>query len=639
MSLKIKISDEFLDGGTQVFQDYAVNNLGDISNRQSGFSNSFSVPVSEKNNRLLGYSNDLNTSGVKPYRRVDAELYDNNTRVSTGYVKIEMVSRSSYQCSFFSDNASWFTLIKDKKINQLDYSDLDHQYTPTNATGSFSNTTGYVYPIIDYGNLSTQTTTSIPLTELFPAIFVHEVVSRVFKDIDWKIQGDMINSPTFNRMILPFSKDELSRSEADIEDETVTATVASTNTGLGNGDFVTFDGTDTISMSLFANYDILIEMIVVSPFNDVGGTGFDLVLEKNGTTDIMSIQNITVVGTYSVLLQAEQLTASDTLKLRVDHASTGTISISIGSFVRLTPDGVVLEGSTINMGNTIADIATVDFLQYLFNYFGVYPVGDPVSKTLTCDFFRNIKTNISDAEDWSNLLDVGSSYETNFEELLQNYGQQTRFNYLQDDEDDELNAYNSVNNQWFGQGSLTLDNQHLEGIVDLYEAPFASSINLMSLSDELYVPQIIKRIPRIMLITAGETISISEMTAGLQTTLVITASIFSPSIVSSAPFAWFAKAPYTTNTDKYPDSLAFGDIIFTTVLEGSLSTYWSEYEEALNRMKYLKAFFRLDSVDIQNLDFGKPIFVAKFNSYFYLNKIIQFSGKDSLTECELIKIA
>ena len=55
-------------------------------------------------------------------------------------------------------------------------------------------------------------------------------------------------------------------------------------------------------------------------------------------------------------------------------------------------------------------------------------------------------------------------------------------------------------------------------------------------------------------------------------------------------------------------------------------------------MKYVRAFFRLDSVDIQNLDFTLPIYVSKFNAYFYLNKIVEFTGKDQVTEVEMVKI-
>jgi hypothetical protein len=171
----------------------------------------------------------------------------------------------------------------------------------------------------------------------------------------------------------------------------------------------------------------------------------------------------------------------------------------------------------------------------------------------------------------------------------------------------------------------------------VYEAPFAPSINFVSFANTMYIPQIISRTPRVMLISDAP-ITVTELTGGNFSVFTVTSDVDGSGTAASIPFAWFAKATYTPNTDVYLDSLSFGDIRFSALVEGTLSFYWQEYQEALNRMKYVRAFFRLDSVDIQNLDFTLPIYVSKFNAYFYLNKIVEFTGKDQVTEVEMVKI-
>ena len=61
--------------------------------------------------------------------------------------------------------------------------------------------------------------------------------------------------------------------------------------------------------------------------------------------------------------------------------------------------------------------------------------------------------------------------------------------------------------------------------------------------------------------------------------------------------------------------------------------------EVVEDFKQVTCLFKLNAVDINQLDFFKPVYVKHFNAYFYINKIngYQPDGNES-TEVELVKL-
>ena len=124
---KIQVNGVFLESGDIIAQTFAVNNLGNISTRQGGSSNRFSLPLSDLNRKTLGFPDNVNTSSRTPYQKVDATLYDDNTAIAEGFLKIEEVTNTRINVTFFSDNTGWFNLIKDKTLKDLYLDDLDYR--------------------------------------------------------------------------------------------------------------------------------------------------------------------------------------------------------------------------------------------------------------------------------------------------------------------------------------------------------------------------------------------------------------------------------------------------------------------------------------------------------------------------------
>ena len=161
-------------------------------------------------------------------------------------------------------------------------------------------------------------------------------------------------------------------------------------------------------------------------------------------------------------------------------------------------------------------------------------------------------------------------------------------------------------------------------------------INIVSFNNKLYVPQIrflefnddsmtwersINVSPKTGLIT--DNLSVTDLSSGNYNSIVINERGGAGSAtLANIPFCWFVKTPYIPEVDSYSYNLSYGDVEFPNVTDNNLKEdYIQDFEDVLNNMKYLKAYFKIDETDMVNLDFLIPVYIDRFKSYFYINKV------------------
>lgn len=645
---KIQVNGVFLEGGDVIAQTFSVNNLGDISTRQGGVSNRFNLPLSDLNRKTLGFPEDLNTTSRNPYIKVDATLYDENTPIAEGFLKIEEVINDSIEVTFFSDNSGWFNLIKDKTLKDLYLDDLDHDWTGANIRASFSHTSadGYIYPFIEYGRSynSTIASTNFSVSNFYPAVYVKRIFEQIFYDVGYSIEGDLLNLWEYHNSIIPFSAKDFTHSPKFISDKTQVFTVEDQTLNETFDKIQSDPNTLTVlevELDPLITYEVNVQL-EIDVFSSTGNIFLAIFDDyPSSPSNFESLYEISGTGSYGFTYVIDFSTATNNIVFDFNAAASFTLGISSG-FISFTPIEEIQPNDPIQIANNLPEISQSDFIKYICNLYGVVPITNKFQNKISFNLFKNIKGNIPSAVDWSDKFDIDRSRSINFSELIGEYGNLSIFNYLNDDDDTQLQTYKSVNNLSFGAGILTIDNEYISNRKEVYEAPFGATINILSISNELYIPQIkwfnaslekeFDIVPRILLIIPE--VDVSELTGNVYSQIQV-----SGTNVSQIPFAWFAKAPYVPTVDAYQYSLSFGDIAFTIEVEGTLSNYWEEYAQALSNMKYLKADFLLNSVDIANLDFNVPVYIDYFKSYFYINSVNEFTGSEDQTEVELIKIA
>lgn len=713
---KIKVGDVFLESNSLIAQTFRVNNLGDITTRQGGSSNNFTFPLTSINRKALGFPEDLNNTSRSPYRRIEASLFENNSFISKGVLKINKVTNTEIEATFFSDNARWFNAIKDKTLQDLDLRSFNHTYENTTIAGSFTNTEGFIYPLIDYGQFSLDSL-EIPIrtNQMFPATYAKTVFEQIFKDINYEIEGELLDLFEYNKMVLPFSLGELINGESFIELNKQNFNLEDQTTAPGaRYDFIKSPPTDTFQAPVSTNYQIDFNLRI-----RLTGAATSLVA-FNLSGSLETVQLFTsILGTSFTQIQGtvfKEFPEGDVLELTSTVLSGDSVEVDgENSTISIRPSDFVLEGSEVDLASTLPPIKQSDFVKYIFNVFGIIATTDNLQQKVSFDLFNNVKGRIKNSPDWSNKIDINNARQIDFTELVSNYGNKSIFNYTEDSNDALAETYFKQNALRFGSGFFNIENEHITNEEEIYESPLSPFLNALSFSNQIYIPSIpifertqsndlaftsvinvagnaglvvsnssnysvndkvniignaiyqgaftvqdvpdsttivintsfvsnqsgiIRQLifesqtevePKIGLIVTG--LDVDELTGSEFSQIAIETSL-----VSSIPFCWFAKAPYTVNTDKFKQSLSFGDITFTSQSEGTLSQYWEEYRQLLSNVKYLTANFALNAADIANIDFKTPVYIDYFKSYFYINAVKEFTGSEQLTECELVRI-
>jgi hypothetical protein len=637
--MRLRIDGEYLDlyRNEVIAQTFAVNEIGSLETRQGGFSNDFDLPISSKNRRLLGFPDDINSFDRKPYERVEAVLEDGSNNIY-GYLRILNVQGKNCTARFLTDNVNWFSLIKDRSIRDLDLSEFDHVYNQANIIASFENTEGYIYPLIDYqGAFRDRLAFEVDVTEMFPSVYVHTIVSQIFKEIGWKIEGELISDPLFNRLVLPFSGEGLSRDTAYISENT-TQVFKDTDqavSGIGSQE-INWQGANPdveISTPTDAyNIELRIGLEVTS------GTIATIEVKVDALTAYFGVEayDAPFSGIVTINITDQIIESGQVITVLVSAFSASATIFASTTSLTVFPVTNAVANYNIQVASTLPDISQEDFMTYLAFAFGIVPQANVLSKTVSFDYFRSISKNLINAINWSSKIDVSNSPAIDFTDLVLPYKSVSIIGYEDDDDDLELVTYKAETNTTFGQGTINIENEHLSGTGTIYESPFAPMINVNSFNNTIYIPQIFGQIPRIGIIALG--LEASELTLNNHEILVVTQENEYFMTSNEIPFLWFAKTSYVDSVDSYTDSLAFTQIAFPNVIGKPLiDVYLQDYINILNTPKVLSQRIKLTSVDIAALNFLTPIYIDRFKSYFYLNKINDYQG--GITDCELVKIS
>lgn len=199
----------------------SIQNVQDIAKVYTDFSQSFTVPASENNNRIFEYfyQNDVDNKIDHNLRRF-AYIEIGTVPFRTGKIQLESSSVKNgkiehYTITFYGDLISLKDTFGNTKINQLDYSAISNPYTGTAVKNKVTDTTtdyDVRYPLITsqdvwtYGDgTSTDLATSqgrIDYRELFPAIKVSKIFEAIQNEFDITFESTFLNTDRFKKLFL-----------------------------------------------------------------------------------------------------------------------------------------------------------------------------------------------------------------------------------------------------------------------------------------------------------------------------------------------------------------------------------------------------------------------------------------------------
>lgn len=701
--LEIKILDEFIDlfdDNEKVVQSFSLINIEDITQRNSEYSNTFKIPKTHKNLELLGNLDFLNSTTTLPYERLDCEIYIDGFLFKKGFISIESL-QNDISIRFFTGNAGFYEIIKNKNINNIDIVNtpsLQTYWDLSNVISKRSATEGIFFPMVDYNGMPTSSTT-VDVRLLLPAFYRKTLMEAICVDAGYKmineISGDVLES--YNNDIIPTASNKLYNDPATILSNTYKgkqSTYNVQNFGLENQlynklEFDIVTSLKDVNFSRFVSGNINNYIIPINnqPYYKSNLTSeFELNYDFNFTyKQTNSWENGGVLGNEGasgVPKHKQKITVEifilvnrvATLIYRFQYEYNRTTALQNNTGIdTFTFTNSKIE--TIKLNLKQGDV--VQFKQKVTNNFygdqDINFLGGRMTCLLNTSANSNNFIEIKPTENLSfgGIVNPGNCLkdvkQSDFFKdtcirycLLPVVNEETKKVYLKEFSNIKNNIVNAVD--WSDKLDQTNDPQ-IEFKLDSY-----AQNNYLQHNEDKYVNAIPQGSDGIITI-ANQNLdkektlfkspfAVSETVSRLNGRKVILINCHDGvSLTNITSFkndvkprtCYVGRENFTvTYTDGTTNTVVSSDIPLTWFIDTS-KTYNAGFQYLLNNssdlieilqsLKLVEANIKLNILDIFNLNYLYPIYISEFNSYFIISKINQFdyTSNDS-TRVSLIKI-
>lgn len=476
--MRIVVNDIELDVDARFQIKYSVT---DGKSVRGGFSTEIELAPTANNIRAYGHNDMiLTTSDIFNLQPTTAD----ENGVDLGVEKSELISIDPFVIRLYSVNSSFFNSIKGK-LSDMDWSNLDHTWNSTNIPAGKNNTTGYTYPIINYGILDTETN-AIQLSECYPAVYVKTAINKMTEGYTLDLEFD--TNYKYDKLIIPFSN-EFPRAITDAEKETCgfevyssgqTVTL-STETELTFANEVIDKGGNFASNRYTAPYDMFAAFkFEVSARSAVALTTTDITFalyKDNGSPTLLAVGTYNFTDTYSskiipefqnyfeinqgdeIYITATPLTQNCNIRGGLDANDDGYTNWKL-----LDVKDIMVLGFTWRIGLNLPDITKSQLLDYVLQSFGSIVQVNEINKTIIATKLDTIAN--SEGEDWTDKIDLSKPVKRTFD--MSDVGQTSYYKYLDDE---------NVTKPTGTDYSFQINSDKIEAEKTIYTAPFAACMS------------------------------------------------------------------------------------------------------------------------------------------------------------------
>lgn len=206
---------------------YAIDDLQNLDSKATAFSKTIVLPGTANNNRLLGNIFEFGAANFtvdgadnvgynfNASRSAKMKMEYNGVQVIKGTLRLlEIVIDEGlieYEIALFGELGGFFAKLGNKKIEELNFSAYNHTYSITNIINSWDNHNagqGYYYPLIDYGNVSTDKQ-NYDYRAFRPAVFVKEVFNKIITGNGYTWESNFFNTNFAKSLIIPNNQERL----------------------------------------------------------------------------------------------------------------------------------------------------------------------------------------------------------------------------------------------------------------------------------------------------------------------------------------------------------------------------------------------------------------------------------------------
>ena len=661
---------------------YAIDDLRNLDSKSTSFTKTIIIPGTTNNNNIFGNifefnnANDYNPSSqnvlsnfnamVNAFARIEV----NGLQIMKGHLRLLEIVRDGasieYECAIIGELGSFISTLGNLRLEDLDFSAYNHTYISDNITQSWevSGTrgannstgygTGYFYPLIDYGQNSTNKI-DFKLNTFRPSFFVKQYIDKMFDYTDYTYDSTFLNTNFFKSLLIPNNQKEFSKKSSSAFERNAVNAAYDTTDGQSVGipfatNITTGNFTPNGSYKIFT-YNSSTPLTGTLTLALQGSSTYPITFQvfKNGVV-IASQYVATTSFNISIVVNEITFNLNDTLQIKFLAPTKGgvpiftTVTLTGTNSLKINGVAVYLTfsyGDAITVNDTIPKgIFLRDFFTSIMKMFNLMIVEDKYkANNLIIEPYNNFYTGTT--LDWSDKLDRSKPIKIKpMSELNARY-----YNLKYTEDNDFYNEnYKKVNNEGYADRIYDTTYEFSKD-TDNLQLIFAPSVMIKATGTDKVYPAIYKlsnnnvaedrmdsklRIGMIKKISGVSTWRIQKQDGSGNWSAALTA------------YGYFGHVdnPTTPTTD-----INFGapnEIFFTPTTYPSnnlFNTYYSAYmDEITNKdSRLITGMFKLNEIDIYNLDFSSYIYLD--GGVYKLIRVIDYEASaNELTKVELLRV-
>jgi hypothetical protein len=541
--------------------------------------------------------------------------------------------------------------------------------TGQNTSGTIAVTKrgyGYYYPLIDYGNQSTNKK-DYQYKTFRPALFVKEYITRIVRDAGYTYNSNFFKSDFFTRLIIPHNdkllyKYNLSSYGTATKNTSQTVTSGNQETTtivtFNSASLTSFNFISSTYFSALSNCTVNISMSIAIHTNNSNFGNARLVLRKNtsnGYQDFTIVETLNGLGSFKpgrfnynlitslsngdnflfvlIVQKGESFFGNaqhviDGIDIQIDKSPAGLLEYSLND--------------TLKVNDAIPrNILQKDFFTSILKMFNLMVTEDKlIDRRLNIEpwvgFYNLDRTTY---QDWTNKIDRNNVIKIKpMSEINSRY-----YNFKFKSDSDYYNElYKKKYNE--GYGDMTFDNK-LDFAKDSSSSEVIFSASpLIGWSGEDKILPVIFKWDGVTKGVNEEAISSNIRIMQCKPVSGITSWKILDGVTNLSSGTTYGYAGHFDSPDAPNADINFGatnELYFTLVTGGlqnnMFNAYYSSYMAEITDKdsRLVTAKIKLLEKDIYNLDFGKFIFVD--GVLYRLQKIIDYSAGDICT-VELLRV-
>lgn len=580
MIVELYIKDILIDlySDATIKNTIQANDVSQVSDRQSSFTDKFSAPKTAKNVRTfegLGINSD--TSSI-PYNKLDCQLkYDGFDFIIDGWAVVSETS-DEFDIYIYSGIIDFFKAIENKTIgSDLDLSEIDHSKDLATVVASQFNS-NYRYFLADYGGKTHFTTGGnkyINIDYMVPSVNRKYLWNKIFNTFGFTYSGSVFDNVRFTNAWITYPK------------------------GLMNASFLSvFNESEYIDLFYQFGYMSAYYTVV-----DSGNYKINLSYTTNANPICRIEKNGVVININDPVIQ---LNVGDVLKCSWEDLDYDS---PIAGYIDITFEILKYISDEISFTEELQDFSITSFVKSILNEYGLTAFADKYSNNIE---FLTIKERVQSLTviDWSNKYIERTS--ENY--IYGNYAQRNIFKYKYNEDESDYN-----------DGSISINNLNLAESKDVFSSVFYSpekGLLNFEITDTSGI--ITKSVNYFKMFEKeiNDNDGVQEIKyKGLDKRF---------NLMRSNPISGTIRiGSEITSTTTTSNNLSLGEFSYFD-FETIIAENYSEFGKLLNESKIHEIDLNINLIDIINLDLKSLYFFEQEQQYYFLNKIV-WNGSNSAT--------